>query len=239
MGYILVVDDEPSIVTVVRERLERDGFFVRAAASGEEALAAIDEDPAELIVLDLKLPGIDGFEVLRRVRGQGNTVPVVVLTARDEDVDKIVGLELGADDYLVKPFNPRELTARIRAVLRRHHEVRALEAELTEVRATLAGPELEEGLRFDEARRGVWFRGEPLELRPREYSLLNFLARHKGQVFTRETLLSHVWGYESNIDERTVDVHVRRLRSKLAGVDPDVDVILTEWGVGYRLAEDV
>jgi DNA-binding response OmpR family regulator len=239
MGYVLVVDDEPTIVTVVRERLERDGFSVRAAASGEEALAAIDEDPAELVVLDLRLPGIDGFEVLRRLRGQGNTVPVVVLTARDEDVDKIVGLELGADDYLVKPFNPRELTARIRAVLRRHHEVKALETEVSEMRAALAGPDREEALRFDEARRAVWFRGEPLELRPREYSLLSFLARHKGQVFTRDALLSRVWGYESNIDERTVDVHVRRLRSKLADVDPDVEVILTEWGVGYRLAEEV
>jgi DNA-binding response OmpR family regulator len=239
MGYILVVDDEPTIVTVVRERLERDGLSVRAAASGEEALAAIDEDPADLIVLDLRLPGIDGFEVLRRLRGQSNTVPVVVLTARDEDVDKIVGLELGADDYLVKPFNPRELTARIRAVLRRHHEVKVLEAEVTEMRATLECPERQEALRFDENRRAVWFRGEPLDLRPREYSLLNFLARHKGQVFTRDALLSRVWGYESNIDERTVDVHVRRLRSKLAVVDPDVEVILTEWGVGYRLAEDV
>lgn len=239
MGYILVVDDEPTIVTVVRERLERDGFSVRAAASGEEALAIMEDNPAELIVLDLMLPGIDGFEVLRRLRAQGGTVPVVVLTARDEDVDKIVGLELGADDYLVKPFNPRELTARIRAVLRRQHEVKALEAEVTEMRAALASPEREEGLRFDEARRGAWFRGELLELRPREYSLLNFLARHKGQVFTRDALLSHVWGYESNIDERTVDVHVRRLRSKLASVDPDAEVILTEWGVGYRLAEDV
>jgi DNA-binding response OmpR family regulator len=239
LGYILVVDDEPTIVTVVRERLERDGFSVRAAASGEEALAVMEDDPAELVVLDLMLPGIDGFEVLRRLRGRGSTVPVVVLTARDEDVDKIVGLELGADDYLVKPFNPRELTARIRVMLRRRHEVKALEAEVIEMRAALADPLREEGLHFDETRHGVWFRGEPLELRPREYSLLSFLARHKGQVFTREVLLSRVWGYESNIDERTVDVHVRRLRSKLASVDPETEVILTEWGVGYRLAEDV
>jgi DNA-binding response OmpR family regulator len=239
LGYILVVDDEPTIVTVVGERLKRDGFSVRAVASGEEALAVLEDDPVELVVLDLMLPGIDGFEVLRRLRGRGSTVPVVVLTARDEDVDKIVGLELGADDYLVKPFNPRELTARIRAVLRRWHEVEALEAEVTEMRAASADPQREEGLYFDETRHAAWFRGEPLELRPREYSLLNFLARHKGQVFSRESLLSCVWGYESDIDERTVDVHVRRLRSKLASVDPDAEVILTEWGVGYRLAEDV
>jgi DNA-binding response OmpR family regulator len=239
MGYILVVDDEPAIVTVVRERLERDGFCVRTAASGEDALAQLERDPAELIVLDLLLPGIDGWEVLRRLRGQGDTVPVVVLTAKDEDVDKIVGLELGADDYLVKPFNPRELTARIRAVLRRQHEVRALEAEVAEMRAAMENREPEQGLHFDETRRRAWFRDQVLDLRPREYDLLSFLARHKGQVFTRDALLSRVWGYETSIDQRTVDVHVRRLRSKLGDVDPDAEVILTEWGVGYRLAEDV
>jgi DNA-binding response OmpR family regulator len=239
MGYILLVDDEPAIVTVVRERLERDGFSVRAVASGEEALAKTELAPPDLVVLDLMLPGIDGLEVLRSLRGQGSMVPVVVLSAKDEDVDKIVGLELGADDYLVKPFNPRELTARIRAVLRRRQEVKKLEEKVTEMRAALGGLDSEEGLRFDESRRKVWFRNQLLELRPREYDLLNFLARHRGQVFSRDALLSHVWGCESYIDQRTVDVHVRRLRSKLASVDPDVKVILTEWGVGYRLAEDV
>jgi DNA-binding response OmpR family regulator len=245
MGHILVVDDEPAIVTVVRERLEREGFAVRAVASGEEALAHMDADPADLVVLDVMLPGMDGFEVLRRLRGASHTVPVIVLTARDEDVDKIVGLELGADDYLVKPFNPRELSARIRAVLRRQAEVKALEAEVARVEALAAmesppaGLSAAEGLRFDHPRRQAWFQGQPLELRPKEYDLLHFLARHRGQVFTRETLLSHVWGHESYIEERTVDVHVRRLRSKLAAVAPDTQVILTEWGVGYRLAEDI
>jgi DNA-binding response OmpR family regulator len=244
MGHILVVDDEPAIVTVVRERLEREGFAVRAVASGEEALAHMDADPADLVVLDVMLPGIDGFEVLRRLRGAGHTVPVIVLTARDEDVDKIVGLELGADDYLVKPFNPRELSARIRAVLRRQAEVKALEAKVAQVQSKLGVPSMGEGLRpslglrFDHPRRRAWFRGQPLELRPKEYDLLHFLARHRGQVFTREALLSHVWGHESYIDERTVDVHVRRLRSKLAAMAPDAQIILTEWGVGYRLAED-
>jgi len=239
VGYILVVDDEPAIVTVVRQRLEGDGFSVRAVATGEEALAHLEAEPADLVVLDLMLPGIDGLEVLRRLRGQGDVVPVVVLTARDEDVDRIVGLELGADDYLVKPFNPRELTARIRAVLRRQSEVKALEAEVTQMRAELEAPGPEEGLRFDEPRRRVWFKGETLQLRPREFDLLYFLSRHKGQVFSRQALLSHVWGHESYIDERTVDVHVRRLRGKLGSIDPDAEVILTEWGVGYRLAEDV
>jgi DNA-binding response OmpR family regulator len=245
MGHILVVDDEPAIVTVVRERLEREGFAVRAVASGEEALAHMDADPADLVVLDVMLPGMDGFEVLRRLRGAGHTVPIIVLTARDEEVDKIVGLELGADDYLVKPFNPRELSARIRAVLRRQAEVKALEAKVAQVQALAAmeshPTELSaaEGLRFDHPRRQAWFQGQPLELRPKEYDLLHFLARHRGQVFTREALLSHVWGHESYIEERTVDVHVRRLRSKLAAIAPDTQVILTEWGVGYRLAEDV
>jgi DNA-binding response OmpR family regulator len=236
MGHILVVDDEPAIVTVVRDRLEREGFAVRAVASGEEALAHVDADPPDLIVLDVMLPGVDGFEVLRRLRGMDCKVPVIVLTARDEDVDKIVGLELGADDYMVKPFNPRELSARIRAVLRRQAELKALEAR---VQVPLVDDEPQEGLRFDHPRRRAWFRGQPLELRPREYDLLHFLAQHRGQVFTRGALLSHVWGQDNYIDERTVDVHVRRLRGKLAAVAPDDEVILTEWGVGYRLAEDV
>jgi DNA-binding response OmpR family regulator len=237
MGHILVVDDEPAIVTVVRERLEREGFAVRSVASGEEALAHIEADPADLIVLDVMLPGIDGFEVLRRLRSAGRTVPVILLTARDEDVDKIVGLELGADDYLVKPFNPRELSARIRAVLRRQAELRALETKFAHVQDP--GFDEDEGLRFEHPRRRVWFNGQPLELRPKEYDLLHFLAQNRGQVFTRDALLSHVWGRDSYIDERTVDVHVRRLRGKLAAVAPDVQVILTEWGVGYRLAEDI
>jgi len=236
MEHILVIDDEPAIVTVVRDRLEQEGFAVQAVASGEEALTLVDAAPPDLIVLDVMLPGIDGFEVLRRLRGMGRNVPVVMLTARDEDVDKIVGLELGADDYLVKPFNPRELSARIRAVLRRQAELRALEAR---VQTALEDGEPQESLRFDHSRRRAWFRGQPLELRPREYDLLCFLARHRGQVFTRQALLSRVWGQDRYIDERTVDVHVRRLRGKLAAIAPDDEVILTEWGVGYRLAEDV
>jgi len=234
--HILVVDDEPAIVTVVRERLEREGFAVQAVASGEEALAHVDTDPPDLIVLDVMLPGIDGFEVLRRLRGAGHKVPVIVLTARDEDVDKIVGLELGADDYLVKPFNPRELSARIRAVLRRQADLQVLEAR---VQAALEDDEPPQTLRFDHPRRRAWFQSQPLELRPKEYDLLHFLAQHRGQVFSRAALLSHVWGQDSYIDQRTVDVHVRRLRSKLASVDPEVQVILTEWGVGYSLAEGV
>lgn len=237
MTTILVVDDEPAIVAVVRERLKREGFTVRAVASGEEALVHLDASPADLVVLDVMLPGIDGFEVLRRLRGTGNAVPVIMLTARDEDVDKIVGLEMGADDYLIKPFNPRELSARVRALLRRQAELEALKSQIAHAHPEEEGNQ--EELHFDHPRRQAWFRGQLLDLRPREYDLLHFLARNRGQVFSRESLLSHVWGQEAYIDERTVDVHVRRLREKLSAVAPDVQVILTEWGVGYRLAEDV
>jgi DNA-binding response OmpR family regulator len=233
MGHVLVVDDEPAIVAVVRGRLEQEGFDVRAVASGEEALARVEADLPDLVVLDVMLPGIDGFEVLRRLRGASCMVPVIMLTARDEDVDKIVGLELGADDYLAKPFNPRELSARVRAVLRRQAEARALQARVKDENAS------DEDLRFDHSRRRVWFQGQALDLRPKEYDLIHFLAQHRGQVFSRDALLSHVWGLEAYIDERTVDVHVRRLRKALAAVDPDARVILTEWGVGYRMAEDV
>jgi DNA-binding response OmpR family regulator len=235
MRHILVVDDEPAIIAVVKDRLQREGFAVQAVASGEEALDHVDVDPPDLIVLDVMLPGIDGFEVLRRLRGAGHRVPVVVLTARDEDVDKIVGLELGADDYLVKPFNPRELSARIRAVLRRQDEVDALRGR---AQAAQGDSDVQQGLRLDASRRQAWFRGQPLDLRPREYDLLCFLARHPGQVFTRDVLLSRVWGQDSYIGDRTVDVHVRRLRKKLAEIAPDEEIILTEWGVGYCFAGD-
>jgi DNA-binding response OmpR family regulator len=238
----LVVDDEPSIVAVVRDRLVREGFTVRAVASGEEALDHVEADPPDLVVLDVMLPGIDGFEVLRRLRGAGRGMPVIVLTARDEDVDKIVGLEMGADDYLVKPFNPRELSARIRAILRRQVEARALATKLAEMEAVQecdAAATSGSGLRFDHPRRKAWFRNQSLALRPKEYDLLRFLSQHRGQVFSRDALLSHVWGYESDIEARTVDVHVRRLRAKLAAIAPDLPVILTEWGVGYSLNEDL
>ena len=238
MDHILVVDDEPSIITVVKDRLEREGFAVRAVSSGEAALTHLETNPADLVVLDIMLPGIDGFEVVRRLRTSGQMIPIILLTARDEDVDKIVGLEMGADDYLAKPFNPRELTARIRAVLRRQAETKALKARLDQENPDIHAPH-KQGLDFDHTRRHVSFRAQPLDLRPKEYDLLYFLYTNRGQVFTREALLSHVWGHERYIDERTVDVHVRRLRQKIAEIDPDTEVILTEWSVGYRLAEDI
>ena len=248
---ILVVDDEPAIVQVIRERLAWEGFAVLAASDGETALAAVEESTPDLIILDLMLPGIDGFELLRRLRHRwldqrGHEVPVIVLTARDDDVDVVVGLELGADDYVKKPFNPRELAARVRAVLRRQAEalalagrVASLEAELLSLSAGQVGaPDVPPtGLHFDPLARRAWFAGQPLDLRPREYDLLHFLAQHPGQVLSRTALLDQVWGTAEYIDERTVDVHIRRLRQKLAQIDPAADPIHTERGIGYRLEE--
>jgi two-component system alkaline phosphatase synthesis response regulator PhoP len=246
MAYetILVVDDEPAIVQVIRERLTREGFAVHAADTGEAALAAIDKGPHDLVILDLMLPGMDGLEVLRQLRQTDQDVPVIILTARDDDVDVVVGLELGADDYVVKPFNPRELAARVRAVLRRRAEALTLAARLADLQAQLppasadpaTAPQVPfSGLHFDPPARRVWFAGQLLELRPREYDLLHFFAQHRGQVLSRSTLLDHVWGTAEYIDDRTVDVHVHRLRQKLAEIDPTADPIQTERSVGYRL----
>jgi DNA-binding response OmpR family regulator len=241
---ILVVDDEPAIVQVVRDRLTREGFAVCAASSGKTALSAVSADEPDLMILDLMLPDEDGFEVLRRLRQSGHDLPVIVLTARDDDVDVIVGLELGADDYVVKPFNPRALAARVRAVLRRRAEALALADRVASLEAQLATSPPDrvpaeglpsEGLYFDLPARRAWFAGQPLDLRPREYDLLYFLAQHLGQVLSRATLLDQVWGSDEYIDERTVDVHMHRLRQKLAAIDPNVDLIQTERGVGYRL----
>lgn len=247
---ILVVDDEPAIVQVIRDRLEREGYGVRAAGDGRSALVAVEQELPDLMILDLMLPDLDGFEVLRRLRQGGEAagaLPVIVLTARDDDVDVVVGLELGADDYIVKPFNPRELLARVRAVLRRRVEALVLAGRVADLEARLAsGPLSEEprgdrvaggppeGLHFDPPARRAWYNGHLLDLRPREYDLLYFLAKHRGQVLGRDALLDHVWGTADFIDDRTVDVHVHRLRQKLAEIDPAADPIQTERGVGYR-----
>ena len=239
---ILVVDDEPAVVQVIRDRLAREGFEVQAVGDGQSALTAIAAAPPELVILDLMLPDMAGFEVLRRLRQGGSSVPVIVLTARSDDVDVIVGLELGADDYVVKPFNPRELAARVRAVLRRRADALALAGRLASLEAQLATPVLPtqpdvpaDGLYFDAPSRRAWFAGRLLDLRLREYDLLYYLAQHPGQVIGRATLLDEVWGSEEYIDERTVDVHVHRLRQKLSEVDPARDPIQTERGIGYRL----
>jgi DNA-binding response OmpR family regulator len=243
--HILLVDDEPHILGALRERFERDGFRVTAVASGADALRALGLAPPaagtaapdliefDCLILDLMLPDIDGFEVLRTLRQAGHDLPVIVLTARTDDVDKIVGLELGADDYVGKPFNSRELVARVRALLRRMAAVQALRAQLA---ATLPPdtPLAPGGLHIDAARRLATFHGVGLDLRPKEFDVLALLAAHPGQIFTRETLLNRIWGYDRYIDPRTVDVHIRRLREKLLAIAPDANPIETERGVGYR-----
>ena len=244
MQRILLVDDEPTIRDALQERFTREGFHVSAAATGEEALdlllgrgaPALD---ADCLILDLMLPDLDGFEVLRRLRQAGSGLPVILLTARTDDVDKIVGLELGADDYVVKPFNPRELVARVRALLRRMAEVRNLQAALTATgtgdAATAGASPPAGGLVVDSARRSAHYRGQPLDLRPREFDLLALLVAHPGQVFTRAILLDRVWGNDEFYDPRTVDVHIRRLREKLAAIDSTANPIETERGIGYRI----
>ena len=220
--HILIVDDEAHIVDLVRLYLEREGFRVDSASDGAQGLRLIEEVRPALVVLDLMLPEVDGLEVCRRVRA-GSDVPIVMLTARDEDVDKIVGLELGADDYLTKPFNPRELVARVKAILRRSE--RPARDERTPLRLG--------DVTVDPARREVSVAGQPVVLRAKEFDLLVAFAEHKGLVLTREQLLSRVWGYDFYGETRTVDVHVAHLRKRLAA--SQAVRIETVTGVGYKL----
>jgi DNA-binding response OmpR family regulator len=224
-GSILVVDDEPTIGEVVSRYLERAGYEARVAEDGLAALEAVAERPPDLIVLDLMLPGLDGLEVMRRVRAEDRSSAIILLTAKGDESDRIVGLRLGADDYVVKPFSPAELVARVDAVLRRVDTVGADE------------PPLRFGeLEIDPAARRVRVGDVEPALTAREYDLLLFLARHPGRAFTRNELMDHVWQYAFYTDTSTVTVHIRRLRAKL---EPDPETprwIETVWGVGYRFA---
>ena len=220
---ILIVDDEQRIIDLARMYLEQDGFRVTSATNGNSARTIILRDKPSLVVLDLMLPGMDGLEVCRRVREESD-VPIIMLTARSEDIDKIVGLELGADDYLTKPFNPRELLARIRAILRR--------ADRNGGQDDAPAPINIGNLHIDPQRRRVQVDGKAVSLRMKEFDLLQALAENKGMVFSRDKLLNVVWGYEFGGQTRTVDVHVAHLRHKLEGMDPCIETV---WGVGYRL----
>jgi DNA-binding response OmpR family regulator len=219
---ILVVEDEGSIASFVSLYLKNAGYTVRTASTGSEALSQVAAQMPGLIVLDLMLPDIDGIEVCKRIR-QSSDVPILMLTARDEDVDKIIGLEVGADDYLTKPFNPRELVARVKSILRRATpERRDRESEV-----------IEHGdLHIDAGRREVHVGDEEIQLAPKEFDLLWELLDHRGLVLTRDQLLERVWGYTFAGDTRTVDVHVRQLRRKLGDASP----IVTVWGVGYKVS---
>jgi DNA-binding response OmpR family regulator len=218
---ILVADDEPHIVELAKLYLEQDGFRVIAAHSGKAALERIRSDAPALMVLDLMLPEIDGWEVCRRVRANSD-LPIIMLTARDEDIDKIVGLELGADDYLTKPFNPRELVARVKAILRRS------ERSTSPTKVHRIGD-----LTIDPARREVTVGGQPIELRTKEFDCLLTLAEHKGIVLSREKLLELAWGYDFAGQTRTVDVHVAHLRKKINHSTAQIETVT---GVGYKLA---
>src|SRR5574338_396783 len=218
---ILVVEDEASIASFVSLYLKNAGYAVRTAATGNGALAEVARESPDLIVLDLMLPDIDGIEVCKRIR-QRSDVPILMLTARDEDVDKIIGLEVGADDYLTKPFNPRELVARVKSILRRS----------TPDRRDLESETIDHGdLHVDAGRREVRVGDQEIQLAPKEFDLLWELLDHRGLVLTRDQLLERVWGYTFAGDTRTVDVLVRQVRRKLGDACP----IVTVWGVGYKI----
>jgi two-component system, OmpR family, alkaline phosphatase synthesis response regulator PhoP len=225
---VLVVDDEPKIVDVVREYLEHAGFAVRTAGDGPAALERARALAPDLIVLDLGLPGVDGLDVARQLR-KSSRVPVIILTARGDEVDRIIGLELGADDYLVKPFSPRELVARVRAVLRRVDE-----------RDTTAGdePMVRADLVVDPARRRVTVADRPVELTPTEFELLAHLARQPGRVFTRAQLLTAIHGVAVESYERAVDAHIKNLRRKIEPDPRHPRFVLTAHGIGYRFTDD-
>ncbi len=218
---ILLVDDEPNIIELARMYLEKEGFRVSAVGDGNAALERTGRDHPALMVLDLMLPGLDGYEVCRRVRATSD-LPIIMLTARDEDIDKIIGLELGADDYLTKPFNPRELVARVKAILRRSERAGKIDG----LPLHLAD------LTIDPARREVNVAGRPVSLRTKEFDLLLALAEHKGIVLTREKLLDLVWGFDFYGQTRTVDVHIAHLRKLLAGGQVSIETVT---GVGYKL----
>ena len=219
---ILVVDDDPNIAQLVKLYLEKEGYEVSVETRGDDAVAAFQKNPPNLMLLDIMLPGMDGWQVCRAIR-QISSIPIIMLSAKDETFDKVLGLELGADDYVTKPFEGKELVARVKAVLRR-----AAPGE-TE-KDTLAFP----GLTISLEKYEVHYQGKLLEMPPKELEVLYFLASHQNRVFTREQLLEQVWGFDFFGDSRTVDVHIKRLREKLQGSEALGWQIRTVWGVGYK-----
>jgi two-component system response regulator VicR len=222
---VLVVDDERPIADILKFNLEREGFEVEVAYDGEEAVAKAKHSPFHLVILDIMLPKLDGFSVCREIRSH-STVPILMLSAKEQEVDKVLGLELGADDYVTKPFSPRELLARVRAILRR---TRTAEQGAHPPDQVLRGGPLSLNLTSYEVRKG----DHVIDLTPREFELLRHLIAHAGQVFSRESLLQEVWGYDYYGDVRTVDVTVRRLREKIEDNPAQPEFIKTKRGIGY------
>ena len=227
---ILIVEDEAALVTLLRYNLERAGFEVLDAADGEEALLVLDERPVDLVLLDWMLPRLSGIEVCRQLRRKAETraLPIIILTARGEQADRIRGLNTGADDYVAKPFSPRELVARVRTVLRR-----------AQPRAAAGDAPASPAFVVDEERRRISYCGQALDLTRYEYGLLRTLISRPGRVFSRDDLLARVWGESTDSIDRTVDAHVKTLRAKLKSIAPGLEPIRTHRGAGYALAEDL
>ena len=219
---IMIVDDDPNIAQLAKLYLEKEGYAVTVETRGDTALEAFQKNPPSLMLLDIMLPGMDGLQVCRAVR-QMSAIPIIMLSAKDETFDKVLGLEMGADDYITKPFEGKELTARVKAVLRRS-------APSEPEKAALSFP----GLTVSLGKYEVRFQGKVLEMPPKELEVLYFLASHQNRVFTREQLLEQVWGFDFYGDSRTVDVHIKRLREKLQGSESLGWQIRTVWGVGYK-----
>ncbi len=226
MKKILVVEDDATLVDILRYNLSREGYLVLVASDGIQAIDKARQEKPDLILLDIMLPEIDGLEVCRILRKEMNT-PILMLTAKTEEIDKVVGLELGADDYITKPFSLRELMARIRALIRR--------STMVSFDTGRHPPPLKAGnLEVDMVRRQATLKGVPLVLRLKEFDMLAFLVRNRGQVFSRSQLLDEVWGYDFEGDTRTVDVHIRWLREKLEESPSQPQCLLTVWGIGYK-----
>jgi DNA-binding response OmpR family regulator len=225
---ILLVDDEQSIQTLLSYPLRKDGYEVVQATDGREALDRFEERPFDLVVLDVMLPQLDGLEVCRRLRSR-SAVPIIMLTAKSEEIDKVVGLEIGADDYITKPFSMREFRSRVKAALRRSELSRAAERD--------GGAFEHHALRIDPDKRAVWLHGEPIATTFVEFEILATLARSPGRVFTRDMLLARVWGDSAYRDPRTIDVHIRHLREKIERDPKDPEYLFTVRGVGYRFRD--
>ncbi len=229
MATILIVEDERDLNNLIRRHLEEEGHRALQAFDGQSALVNAARERPDLIVLDWMLPKLDGLEVCRRIRRE-SIAPILMLTARAEEIDRVLGLEVGADDYLAKPFGIRELLARVRALLRRVELDQASQAGEAEPPALLAG-----GLQVDLAAHAVSVDGRPVELAPKEFDLLEILVRHPGRAFARDYLMEKVWGYDANGSDRTVDTHVLRLRKKLGAAGERIETV---WGLGYRFSRE-